>query len=408
MKKTGIAALLALVMMLGCIGGAVADDVLELEFFSLKPEAVNCYESLISRFNAENPDIHVTLTSTADAQTVFLTRVSTNDIPPMNYLFTTANYIAFYREGLFEDLTGDPLLNLVEPGIVEMAAVDGHNYCVPVTLSPAGIYYNIDLFTEKGYTYPTTYEELIALCQKMEADGVTPFAFSDKTASTIGQQSERILGGNINYNICDKFAAVGAGETSWTEEPELRKLAEVVLELRQYCAPDNLGTAHEDALAAFVNQEVAMVFSGTWAASTINDGEPTFQYEMLAFPAIDGVEPYLCTNPDTCYGISASATPEQKAASRRFIEFLLSAEAMNEWLGTDLSPNMSTEVEYNVPVFAKINELLAEGKLSMLPVCLQPAGFRSEWQVLVQQMLIDGDIDAFLEASDELCLEYYN
>lgn len=408
MKKNGMAILLALLMLFGCIGTAAADGVVELEFFSLKPEAVNCYESLIERFNAENPDIHVSLTSTADAQTVFLTRVSTNDIPPVDYLFTTANYIAFYREGLFEDLTGDPLLELVEPGIVEMAAVDGRNYCVPVTLSPAGIYYNVDLFNEKGYAYPATYEELIALCEKMVADGVTPFAFSDKTVSTIGQQAERILGGNINYNICDKFAAVGAGETSWTEEPELRRLAEVILELRKYCAPDNLGTAHEDALAAFVNQEVAMVFSGTWAASTINDGAPAFNYEMLAFPAIDGVEPYLSTNPDTSYGISASATDEEKAAAYRFIEFLLSKEAMEEWLGTDLSPNMSKNIEYNVPVFAKINEMLAEGKLSMLPVCLQPAGFRNEWQVLIQQMLIDGDIDAFLEASDELCLEYYN
>lgn len=67
MKKNGMAVLLALLMLFGCIGTTAADGVVELEFFSLKPEAINCYESLIERFNAENPDIHVSLTSTADA-----------------------------------------------------------------------------------------------------------------------------------------------------------------------------------------------------------------------------------------------------------------------------------------------------------------------------------------------------
>ena len=407
MKKNLMALLLAVLMVLSCVP-AMADGVTEIEFFSLKPEAMDCYEGLIETFNAQNPDVHVTLTSTSDAQTVFLTRVSTNDIPDVCYVFYNATYIAFEREGMFVDLTGDPLLDLAADSIVDMTYVDDSIYCVPITFSPAGIYYNKDLFAEKGYTYPTTYEELIALCEQMKADGITPFAFSDKTASTIGQQAERILGGNIHYTIADKFAQVGAGETSWTEEPELRRLAEVTLELRKYCQEDNLGTSHEDAIAMFVNEEVAMIYSGTWAASTINDGAPTFTYEMLPFPAIDGVEPYLCTSQDTCYALSASSTPEEQAAGRRFIEFLLSAEALNEWVKVDLSPNLATNIDYAVECFKTTNDTMYAGNLSLLPSVSQPAGFRNEWQVLIQQMLMDGDIDAFLEASDEVTIDYYN
>ncbi len=380
----------------------------EIEFFSLKPEAMDCYESLINRFNEENPDVHVTLTSTSDAQTVFLTRVSTNDIPELCYVYYNATYIEFEKEGLFEDLTGDPILDLVDKSIQDMAYVDDSIYCVPVTLSPAGIYYNVDLFEEKGYTYPQTYEELIALCEQMKADGITPFAFSDKTVSTIGQRAERLLGGNINYQVADKFAEVGAGNTSWTQEPELRRLAEVELELHQYCQDDFLGTAHEDAIAMFVNQEVAMIYSGTWAATTINDGEPDFRYEMLSFPAIDGVTPYACTNPDTCYAISSACTEEERDGAYRFMEFLLSQEAMEEWLQTDLSPNMAVNAEYDVDCFSTLTKEMNEGAISLLPSVTQPAGFRNSWQVLIQQLLIDQDIDAFLQASDEVTMEYYN
>lgn len=409
MKKFLCISMTALLVAMSCVGCASEKESgpLELEFFSLKPEAMDCYEELIAQFNEQNPDVHVTLTSTSDAQTVFLTRVSTNDIPDICYVYYNSTYIAFEEEGLFKDLTGDPILDLVDDSIENMAYVGDSIYCVPMTLSPAGIFYNKDLFAEKGYTYPETYEELIELCKQMQADGITPFAFSDKTVSTLGQQAERLLGGNINYTVADKFAQVGAGETSWTKEPELRRLAEIELELHEYCQDDYLGTAHEDAISMFVNQEVAMIYSGTWAASTINDGEPEFEYEMLPFPAIDGVEPYLCTNPDTCYAISASSTEEEQEAAYRFIEFLLSEEALSRWIETDLSPNMAVNIEYDVDCFRTTTETMNSGAISMLPSVTQPAGFRNEWQVLVQQLLIDKDIDAFLEASDKVTLDYY-
>ena len=51
---------------------------------------------------------------------------------------------------------------------------------------------------------------------------------------------------------------------------------------------------------------------------------------------------------------------------------------------------------------------MAAGRMSILPNVDEPAGFRNEWQVLIQQMFIDNDIDAFINACDELCVEYYN
>lgn len=405
-------------MMLACVAmaafgsgsseSASSDGVVEIEFFSLKPEAVDCYQELVDEFNAANPDINVTLTSTADAQTVFLTRVATNTVPECCYVFFNATYEEFFREGLFIDLTDDPLLDLVQPSIAEMAEVDGRNYSIPVTLSPSGIYYNKDMFAEHGWTMPDTYEGLIELCKEMEAAGIQPFAFSDKDAHTIGQQAERLINGNINVDVISKFEAVGAGETSWTKEPEMRELAEMLLELREYGPADNLGMSHEQAIAEFVNGKVAMIISGTWAATTINQANVTFDYEMLPFPSYDGRPVYLSTCPDTCYAISASASPEKQEASRRFLEFLLSSEALGKWLQTDLSPNMAVNADYGVECFSVINDMLSEGAMVMLPSVLQPAGFRVDWQVAVQQLFIDHDIDAFLAKSDELTVDYYN
>ena len=408
MKKLfSVLLLIAMVFSLTAVS-AYAEEPLKLEFFSRKPEAADCYQSLIDKFNAANPDLKVSLTSTSDADTVLLTRISSNDIPQIVNVSQTGTYFDYMRNGIFVDLTGDPILENVEDSICDMMLVYGSIYCVPCTLSPMGIFYNVELFDKMGYTMPDTFEGLIELCEKMEADGITPFAFSDKTASTIGQQSERILGGNINYTVAQKMEAVGLGETSWTKEPELRRLAEVLLELRKHCAPDNIGTSHEDALSAFVKQEVAMVYSGTWAATTINDGNPEFTYKMAIFPSIDGVEPYYCLSADTCYAISAACSEEEKAGAYRFVEYLLSAEAMDEWVKTDLTPNLCKNVSGTAECFQDAVEIMAAGRMSILPNVDEPAGFRNEWQVLIQQMFIDNDIDAFINACDELCVEYYN
>ena len=57
---------------------------------------------------------------------------------------------------------------------------DGKVYGIPVDYYPWAVFYRKSVFTEKGYTVPTTWDELIALCKKMETDGLTPIAFGDK------------------------------------------------------------------------------------------------------------------------------------------------------------------------------------------------------------------------------------
>ena len=64
----------------------------------------------------------------------------------------------------------------------------------------------------------------------------------------------------------------------------------------------------------------------------------------------------------------------------------------------------SLEPSYGRPIFW----VATSSAMVMLPSVLQPAGFRVDWQVAVQQLFIDHDIDAFLAKSDELTVDYYN
>ena len=45
---------------------------------------------------------------------------------------------------------------------------------------PWAVYYRKSLWKEKGYTAPKTWAQFIALAKKMQTDGLTPIAFTDK------------------------------------------------------------------------------------------------------------------------------------------------------------------------------------------------------------------------------------
>lgn len=57
----------------------------------------------------------------------------------------------------------------------QFSVIDGKYYAIPNFTPLAGISYDADLFEEKGYTVPETYDELKTLMNRMVADGITPF-----------------------------------------------------------------------------------------------------------------------------------------------------------------------------------------------------------------------------------------
>ena len=59
---------------------AVAGSV-TLDFFQMKNEAKSVYDEIIAKFEAENPGVKINQISPADSETVFLTNISTGDIP---------------------------------------------------------------------------------------------------------------------------------------------------------------------------------------------------------------------------------------------------------------------------------------------------------------------------------------
>jgi alpha-glucoside transport system substrate-binding protein len=76
--------------------------------------------------------------------------------------------------------------NMVQ-GVLETGQVDGTQYAVPMSINVKSIvFYPKQPFEAAGYEAPTTYDELVALSDEIQATGTTPWCFGIESEAATG------------------------------------------------------------------------------------------------------------------------------------------------------------------------------------------------------------------------------
>lgn len=384
---------------------------IELEFFNQKKEGEGVYNEIIKMFQEENKNVVIKQVAPADAETVFFTRVSTNDIPDIMSIYPCETaYQTVMDEGLVAELTDEPFLKNATDEALEYSKYKDKLYAMPYALSSFGIFCNKDMFDAAGIAaYPKTWEELIDVCKKLKESGIEePMIFADKDAGTLSQEGER-LAGIIKNDIYKDTEAVGKGNGSFKDADKdyFKLLAEAMLEMRTFAPKDTLAIGREQATADFVNEKHAMYVGGTYSFAGILDAKPDMNVEMIPLPTPrKGAEQTLPINVDIALGYSAKTKyPEE---CKKFLEFVSRPEVYQKMADTEGTPPVIKGVEYNIAPLKLIKEEMETGKTFLTLVNFWPAGLRNEWAIYLQNLLTDDDIDAFLTETDRICVDYYN
>lgn len=384
-------------------GGKVA-----IELFHQKPENVELYNTLVNKFMEENPDIQVNVTLAESTTTTLISRVAAGNIPQLVSVFPwNASYKDMFREGLFMDLTDQDFMKRVTPSVLERCEVNGKQYSLPLTTNSFGLYYNVDIFNELGLTIPKTMDEMWGVCDKLVEAGIQPFSFPDKKAVRINQQFDRMLIGCVDHDFYSKCDEQINGSYNIKDDPNIRKYAETILKLREYGNPDSLGYDDEPAYEEFTSGKSAMYIDGSWAVTTFETMNPDLNFNCTAIPAITTDDFWTCGTVDTAYSISADCTPEQQDACIRFLDFLVREDISQEFSDGDKNPTLIQGVEYNVPQLKEINDYIDEGRFAPSLASIWTQDLRNSLVVSVQALILDKDVDTFLDEFQSLVEEYY-
>ncbi len=203
---------------------------------------------------------------------------------------------------------------------------DGKTYLAPMFYSPCGLFYNAGLFEEKGWTVPTTWDEMWELGDKALEEGI--YLFTYPTAGYFDAflyALMNVVGGSDFFNAATSFE-----EGIW-ETPEADALFEILDKLADYTHPSTPAQANDQDFT--MNQQLVLdnkaIFmpNGTWIVGEMAEAPRAegFQWGMTALPALeDGGMGYSYTFLEQAWIPAGAANID---AAKQFIAFLYSDTA---------------------------------------------------------------------------------
>lgn len=398
-----VCAVFASLLLQGCGNSKTADGVVEISLVQYKPEAVDVFERLEEEFNATHDNIHLTIESPNEAMTILKTRFIREDYPDIIGIGGDINYSYFLDSNILADVSDYPGLSEINPGYVEIleglefVPTEG-TFGVPYVANAAGILYNREMFQEHGWEIPETWDELIALCEQIQSEGVLPFYFGMKDVWTCLAPWNALAVDLAPSDVCQQ---VNAGETTFTEE--YREVAEKMLVLLPYGEEGPFAYGYNDACTAFANGESAMFTIGSYAVPQIKSVNPDMDIDSFVMPGSNDVnDQTLNSGVDLLFAVTEAC--EHREEAYEVLDFLLQDESVQAYLDDQsavpcklgdfrLASNLDGMVEY-----------IESGNMTDYQDHYYPSEMSVDAQI--QTFLIEQDVDKFLEKFDTDWLRY--
>ena len=329
MKKL-VAALVLAVLCVSMLSCAFADKTV-VHFFHRWPNEpkLSYINSIIDAFEAENPDIDIVADCVLNDSYKEKIRVlvSTDDIPDLFFTWSGMfgeNLVSSGRVLALDDmLAADPEYKaIINPAQLIPFQVDGVQYGIPWSMDGKVFFYNKDVFAELGLSIPTSYSELLTLCQTLKDNGYDePISAGFKAewavSHYLGTLCQRIVDPETLKNDYDL-----KGDFS---DPGYIRALEVFVELAQYMTEDPCSIDHQEARDAFIAGDSPICYMQCGENKYIVD-DAEFDYGFFNFPAIEdgkGDANEMTGGPEG-WMLSNVSSPEVRDAAIKFLKYLVS------------------------------------------------------------------------------------
>jgi glucose/mannose transport system substrate-binding protein len=176
---------------------------------------------------------------------------------------------------------------LVPKVLADIMKFEGHWVAVPVNVHRINwMWCNPEVFKKAGATYPKTWGEFFAACEKIQKAGLIPVAFGGQAwqEATAWESIVASVGGLDFY----KKALVAADEAALAS-PTMVEAFELFKKIKVYTDKNAPGRDWNLATAMVIKNQAAMQFMGDWAKGefTAAGKIPGKDYDALPVPGTD-------------------------------------------------------------------------------------------------------------------------
>ena len=173
------------------------------------------------------------------------------------------------------------------PGTLDRYSENGQVFAIPLSYYVQSIWFNHAMFREHGWNPPKTWPQLLALCQTIKDQGISPFAFQGRYPY-YGQMF--VDGAYYESAGADAYLAQKQLEPGSFNNPEMiQALAWTQTLAKSYFQPGAMGMGHTEAQLQFFLGHTAMIPCGSWLKSEMAGKIPDgFELGSFNLPSVPG------------------------------------------------------------------------------------------------------------------------
>lgn len=318
------------VCMLALAAPAIAQTTIQFSTWDSGPLA-DYWASKIAEFEASNPDIKIKhLLNPDQYESKIFTLIAANSAPDVMALFEVTTPLLAERDNLVDLvplIEADPDFDLSDftPTTLELAKANGGLYGLGSDVNPQILYYNADMFTAAGISFPTpdwTWADVKSAAEKLSSDadggkrwGVGWFwqpsgAWWVPAIIQIWNNGGHFYSADRTQTLVDQPAAVEA----------LQYWADMITDGISPGAVDLGGTT---PAALFQQGRLGMYLDGAWNVASFQD--VPFAWDIAPIPGNVEHTTFLHAS---YYAISSQSSHPEEAW--RWLKFLVSAEIQRD------------------------------------------------------------------------------
>ncbi len=311
------------------------DSSVELHIFHFKVNLQTEWQALTDEYSEMNPNvtfINEIIGGGSQWMPILKSKFAAGHGPDIFIVEGTAQADVF--SDYLSDLSDEPWVDRAVPFARDGLKIDGKIMGMPVNLEGYGYIYNKAIFEAAGVTErPRTLAELEAAAEKISAAGTTPFGTGYGEWWVNGLHLVNIPFARQDDPQAFIDAVYDGGETmAGTEEfVALQKLIDLNV---AHGERNPLTTDNRKQVEMFVNGDVAMIQQGNWKEKDILEANPDAQIGLLPMPLSNDAEAAdkLAVGVPFYFVVNSDSSPEEQAAAREFLNFLVGSERGKEYL----------------------------------------------------------------------------